>query len=178
MQGKIFVKLGPVRLPCAVVAVDHYNDLATLTVDAEVTTIPVRLSTTPPKPGDTVFVIGNPEGLEKAISQGIVSGIRKADGRELIQITASISHGSLGGPVFDGKGEVIGVTMGMLDSGQNLNFAIPVRFVSEILSNKQAATGLDSARVLARLQNAVDTLNNFGYSESPDSEYQKSPTRF
>jgi S1-C subfamily serine protease len=83
--GKIFVKLGPVRLPCTVVAVDHHNDLATLTIDAEVAAIPVKLSTTPPKPGDVVFVIGNPEGLERAISQGIVSGIRKADGRELIQ---------------------------------------------------------------------------------------------
>src|ERR1022692_3307580 len=56
--GKIFVKLGPVRLPCTVIAVDHHNDLATLTVDAEVTAIPVKLSTTSPKPGDAVFVIG------------------------------------------------------------------------------------------------------------------------
>lgn len=176
--GKIFAKLGPVRLPCTVVAVDHHNDLATLTVDAEVVAIPVKLSATPPKPGDVVFVIGNPEGLEKAISQGIVSGIRKVDGQEFIQITAAISHGSSGGPVFDGKGEVIGVTVGMLDSGQNLNFAIPVRFVSEILNNKQPATGRDSAMVLARLQNAVDTLSKFEYSTSPDSEYQKSLTAF
>jgi hypothetical protein len=176
--GKIFVKLGPVRLPCTVIAVDHHNDLATLTVDAEVATTPVKLSTTLPKPGDAVFVIGNPEGLEKAISQGIVAGIRKTDGRELIQITAAISHGSSGGPVFDGKGEVIGVTVGMLDAGQNLNFAIPVRFVSDILSNKQATTGRDSQAVLDRLQKAADQMGNLEYAESPDSEYQKSLAAF
>jgi len=48
--GKIFAKLGPVRLPCTVVAVDHHNDLATLTVDAEVVAIPVKLSATPLNP--------------------------------------------------------------------------------------------------------------------------------
>ena len=139
---------------------------------------PVKLSATPPKPGDAVFVIGNPEGLEKAISQGIVSGIRKVDDKELIQITAAISHGSSGGPVFDGRGEVIGVTVGMLDSGQNLNFAIPVRFVSEILGNKQPATGRDSEAVIGRLQKAADALDNVEYSDSPDSDYQKSLTAF
>ena len=176
--GQMFVKLGPVKLPCAVVAVDHQNDLATLRVDADISSTPLKLSTSPPKPGDVVYAIGNPEGLENAISQGIVSGIRKVEGRELIQITAPISHGSSGGPVFNAKGEVIGVTVGMLDSGQNLNFAVPARFVADLLTEKPSLAKGNPKEVVAGLQIAADKLNALEYSDSPDSEYQKSLLAF
>ena len=59
--------------------------------------------------GETVYAVGNPQGLEGTFSQGIVSGIREVGTDKILQITAPISPGSSGGPVLNSKGEVIGV---------------------------------------------------------------------
>lgn len=79
------------------------------------------------KLGESVVVIGSPKGLETTVSDGIVSSIREEG--EVLQITAPISPGSSGSPVFNSKGEVIGVATFTVKDGQNLNFAIPVKFV-------------------------------------------------
>ncbi|MDP9254354.1 MAG: serine protease [Verrucomicrobiota bacterium] len=83
----------------------------------------VTLSTGAPEVGESVTVIGNPEGLTNTLSTGIVSGIREVEGTEWIQITAPVSHGSSGSPVFDSQGRLIGLATMMLFDGQNLNFA-------------------------------------------------------
>ena len=72
--------------------------------------------------GETVFVIGNPEGLTGTVSNGIISSFRK--NRSYIQITAPISPGSSGSPVLDETGQVIGMASGGNKEGQNLNFAV------------------------------------------------------
>jgi len=84
--------------------------------------------------GDSVYAVGNPEGLEGTFSQGIVSGIRESGGDRLLQITAPISPGSSGGPVLNEKGEVIGVSVATFRDGQNLNFAVPSAQLKELLS--------------------------------------------
>ena len=78
--------------------------------------------------GEDVVAIGNPLGLELTVSNGILSGRRtvEKDGGEFLQITAPISHGSSGGPLFNMAGEVVGITSMYLEGGENLNFAIPV----------------------------------------------------
>jgi S1-C subfamily serine protease len=86
--------------------------------------------------GDPVYVVGNPEGLEGTFSQGVVSAVR---GEAYIQITAPISAGSSGGPVLNNKGEVIGVAAGTITEGQNLNFAIPVANVLNLLAHMSTA---------------------------------------
>lgn len=88
--------------------------------------------------GDTVFALGNPLGLlRNTLSQGIVSGIRPGDGYRYFQISAPISQGSSGGPIFNANGEVIGIAWATLDEGQNLNFAIPVDYARGMLSANQ-----------------------------------------
>ena len=79
--------------------------------------------------GDSVYAVGNPQGLEGTFSQGIVSSIREVGEDTLLQITAAISPGSSGGPVLNGKGEVIGVSVATFKGGQNLNFAIPSEYL-------------------------------------------------
>ena len=78
--------------------------------------------------GEDVVAIGNPLSLESTVSNGIVSGIRavEAEGGKYLQITAPISPGSSGGPLFNMAGEVIGITTMYLKGGENLNFAIPI----------------------------------------------------
>ena len=95
---------------------------------------PLALSTLQtPKIGEKCFAIGNPKGLENTLSEGIISSIR--DEGNTIQMTSEITHGSSGGPLFNKKGEVIGITSGGLGEA-NLNYAINIhvlqlqRFIS------------------------------------------------
>jgi len=87
--------------------------------------------------GESIVVVGNPEGLEKSVTNGLVSGLRTFDDQKLFQISAPISHGSSGGPVFNDRGQVIGVVVAFLKDGQNLNFAIPINRVSEMWSGRR-----------------------------------------
>lgn len=105
---------GAAHIPASVERRDAINDLAILKVSAEISATPLLISGREVVPGDNIFAIGNPEGLDKSISTGIVSAIRDFDGRKLLRISAPISHGSSGGPVLNSSGEVIGVTVATL----------------------------------------------------------------
>jgi len=89
--------------------------------------------------GDTVFAIGNPLGLERSVSQGIISSTdRNYRGLLYIQTTAPINPGNSGGPLFNLKGEVIGVTnMGYVFS-DGLGFAIPINYVKYFINHREA----------------------------------------
>ena len=85
--------------------------------------------------GNRIYAIGNPEGLEGTVSEGIISGFRKVDEDfRLMQITAPISPGSSGGPVVNQNGQVIGIASASIILGQNLNFAVPAKKLKEIIS--------------------------------------------
>jgi hypothetical protein len=87
----------------------------------------LNLSQNKPKEGESVFVIGNPKGLDFSVSNGIVSSLRNdQDLGQLIQTTAPISSGNSGSPLINMKGEVVGVISFTLIEGQNLNFAVGV----------------------------------------------------
>lgn len=83
--------------------------------------------------GAEVFAMGNPLGQTATFSDGLVSASRTVEGVSMIQISAPISSGSSGGPVMDTRGEVIGVATMVLQGGQNLNYAVPVRYVRPLL---------------------------------------------
>ncbi|MCH8822687.1 MAG: trypsin-like peptidase domain-containing protein [Planctomycetes bacterium] len=89
--------------------------------------------------GQTVFTIGNPLGLERSMSQGVVSTKQRSfDGLTYIQTDTAINPGNSGGPLFNTRGEVVGITnMGIL-FGQGLNFAIPTRYVKDFVRNREA----------------------------------------
>lgn len=122
---------------------DPYWDLAVITVGTE-SSNSLALDSTMPKVGDTVYAVGNPEGLEKTFSQGIVSSLRKLDKGELIQMTAPISAGSSGGPVLNETGDVIGIAVASLKAGQNLNFAIPSQYLDQLLKGNGKARNLSA----------------------------------
>ncbi len=92
--------------------------------------------------GDEIFAVGNPKGLEGTFSKGIISAIRKIEEDTLLQITAPISPGSSGGPVLNNEGEVIGISVATFKGGQNLNFAIPVSYLSNLLANTKSVKAL------------------------------------
>jgi S1-C subfamily serine protease len=90
--------------------------------------------------GEEVVAIGNPLGLELTVSNGILSGVRTDEkaGGKFLQVTAPISHGSSGGPLFKMTGEVIGITSMSFEGGENLNFAIPVNDAKRLLLNQSS----------------------------------------
>jgi hypothetical protein len=95
--------------------------------------------------GEVVYAVGNPQGLEGTFSQGIVSSIREVGADKVLQITAPISPGSSGGPVLNGRGEVIGVSVATFSGGQNLNFAIPSDYLRALLGKAGPAKSLAQA---------------------------------
>jgi len=89
--------------------------------------------------GDGVFAVGNPLGLERSVSQGIVSTLNRVfDGLIYLQTDAAINPGNSGGPLFNLKGEVVGVTNMKASRGDNVGFAIPIATVKEFLRNRNA----------------------------------------
>jgi S1-C subfamily serine protease len=113
--------------------VDLDNDLVALEVERAAAKPPVLGDSDQVRVGEQIVVVGNPEGLEQTVSNGLISGIREVDGRKLFQISAPISEGSSGSPVFNERGEVIGVVMASIESGQNLNFAVPINYAKPLL---------------------------------------------
>jgi S1-C subfamily serine protease len=76
--------------------------------------------------GDAVFVIGHPEGLNFSLSTGIVSRIA---GDRTLQISAPISPGNSGGPVYDSRGTLLAIVSytfnkALAPNAENLNFAV------------------------------------------------------
>ena len=90
-----------------------------------------------PDEGEPIFVIGNPLKLEGSVSDGIVSAVREVpNSYRIIQITAPISHGNSGSPVFNLKGQVLGVVTIKVTNGQNINLAIAAARVAELKAGK------------------------------------------
>ena len=87
--------------------------------------------------GENVYALGSPLGLTGTLSNGIVStASRLFENVDYIQITASISPGNSGGPLLNSYGEVIGINSMYYADGQNLNFAINIKELNKISTNR------------------------------------------
>ncbi|MBS1707032.1 MAG: serine protease [Armatimonadetes bacterium] len=101
----------------------------------------LRLKGSVPDIGSDTYVIGSPKGLEFSISQGIVNQVRTEDGLQVIQFSAPVSAGNSGSPLLDKYGEALGVVSYQLTDGQNLNFAVPSSYITQ-LDSKHAVCAL------------------------------------
>jgi serine protease Do len=119
---------------------DATVDLAILKVKTDHELVPVELGDSEAvKVGEPVIVIGNPLGLEHTLSDGLLSARRLYEGKRYIQMTAPVSPGNSGGPVFNRYGEVIGVTVAKIGyrAGENLNLAVPVDQLRPLLESPE-----------------------------------------
>jgi tetratricopeptide (TPR) repeat protein len=109
-----------------IVSLDDEGDLAVLSINLPADRArTLEIASSLPEEGEQVFVIGNPLRLEGSVSDGIVSAVREVPNLgEIIQITAPISHGNSGSPLFNMKGEVMGVITMKVTNGQNINLAL------------------------------------------------------
>lgn len=89
--------------------------------------------------GERVFAIGSPLGLERTVTEGILSTkTRQMQGALYLQTTTQINPGNSGGPLFNLRGEVVGVTNMKITFGEGLGFAIPVEQVKFFLGHRDA----------------------------------------
>ena len=165
---------GQDQLPATVVGKDRSTDLAVLKIDAHARALtPLPLGDSDGvRVGDSVYAIGNPFGLTRTLTTGVVSAVQRQifapNGVPIdsaIQTDAAINHGNSGGPLIDAAGRVIGVTS-QIQTGSDQNqgnvgigFAIPVNTVrdiaGQIIANgkaQHAFLGLSAAAVTPQLQ--------------------------
>jgi hypothetical protein len=140
-------------------AIDEIHDLVLLEVTNSKTTKLKLGNSDLLEVGENIYAVGNPQGLEGTFSEGIISSIRNFDGHSIIQITAPISPGSSGGPLLNSKGEVIGIAFASFKSGQNLNFAIPVKYLYDLLNNTKP---LQKLHAKENIKNEKSIFNMIG----------------
>lgn len=126
------------------VATSSDLDLALLKIEhdgaAEFETVPLA-SDDGLKEGETVFAIGSPLGLDRTVSEGIISvANRVINGRLYLQTTTQINPGNSGGPLFNLQGEVVGVNNMKIAAigAEGLSFSISSRLLKLFLDNRDA----------------------------------------
>jgi len=123
------------RIPAKVVGYDKAFDLALIKTEITPDYVFGGWSGQTLTPGDRIFAIGSPAGLEKTITSGIISAM----GRRLLQVGDSmqvdvpLNPGNSGGPLLDEKGDVIGIVFAGMQQFPGLNFAVPYNWVEKAL---------------------------------------------
>jgi S1-C subfamily serine protease len=162
---------GDDRVPARVVGSDPSTDLAVLEIDAQaraLTPLPLGNSDAV-RVGDSVVAIGNPFGLERTVTAGIVSALQREitapNGYtidKVIQTDAPINHGNSGGPLLNAEGAVIGVNSQIESStgGGNvgIGFAVPINTVKEVVSQILESGRVEHAYLGVRMQEIDENL--------------------
>ena len=147
----------------SLVAADPASDLALMQIPGVSGLPAMRMgSDMQMEVGDRVFVMGNPLGMGGTFTDGMVSGKRPVEGVAMLQISAPISPGSSGGPVMNERGEVIGVATMMVMGGQNLNMAVPVRYLAPMLAVRGDARPFSPAVLVANPRAGLALLGDGG----------------
>ena len=114
------------------------SDLALLLIKTDKKLPPVALGDSEKiTVGERAVSIGNPVGLEHTLTDGLISARRVIEGRKMIQMSTPVSPGNSGGPLFNSRGEVVGITTAIFMGGshlaQNLNLAMPINDLRAML---------------------------------------------
>ena len=125
-----------------IIAINKFGDMALLKIDdKEVPKFKYVLlgSADALAVGEGVFAIGSPLGLERTVTEGILSTkTRQMAGELYLQTTTQINPGNSGGPLFNMRGEVVGITNMKITFGEGLGFAIPIESVKYFLDHREA----------------------------------------
>jgi tetratricopeptide (TPR) repeat protein len=134
LQGpaSIHVRAGDKGAEATVSEPDPERDLCLLATP-DLLVRPVRIvDVNALKVGQRVYAIGTPKGLERTLSEGLISSLRPRARSFVIQTSAAMSPGSSGGGLFDDEGRLVGISSFQYARGQNLNFAVPASWIEEI----------------------------------------------
>ena len=138
----ILVKVGEKEYEAKVIGADPYMDIAVIKMKTKDKFKPVAFGdSSKARVGDWVVAIGNPFGLGGTVTSGIISARNRQIGltryEDFIQTDASINQGNSGGPLFNLKGEVIGINTAIIAPGQSgsigIGFAIPANAAANVI---------------------------------------------
>ena len=154
-EVQVRLKSGEIYDQVELIASDERRDVAALRIPATgLPVLPIGNSANVAS-GATIFVVSNAVGLPWTASSGILSATRMADdvpgagsGYKILQFTAPLSPGSSGGVLVDSEARILGIVVGSLSVGQNVNFAVPFDSIAG-LGNASGGMRFDSG---ARLQ--------------------------
>jgi len=125
-----------------IIAINKFGDMALLKIedkDAPKFKYVLLGSADALSVGEGVFAVGSPLGLERTVTEGILSTkTRQMAGELYLQTTTQINPGNSGGPLFNLRGEVVGITNMKITFGEGLGFAIPVESVKYFLDHREA----------------------------------------
>jgi S1-C subfamily serine protease len=136
--SRLYIRLGDsssARIPAKVIGWDKTLDLALIKAEIRPEYVFSLVDWVIPRVGDTVLAIGSPGGLEKTVTQGIVSalGRRFLQIGDVIQIDAAVNQGNSGGPVVDTEGRLVGIVFAGVEQFEGLNFAVPAERLAAAL---------------------------------------------
>ena len=136
--SRLYIRMGDSaspRFPARVIGWDKALDLALIKTEYKTDFVFSVVDNIIPNVGDTVLALGSPLGLDRTVTQGIVSNLsrRFLQIGDVIQIDAAVNAGNSGGPVVDTSGRLIGIVFAGLLQYQGLNFAVPARRLAEAL---------------------------------------------
>src|SRR5262249_13965808 len=118
---------------------DAVTDVALLKIKGKVDPLPaLKMGDSDAlKVGDWVVAIGNPFGLSSSVSAGIVSAkarnIQRGPYDDFLQTDAAINPGNSGGPLFNLRGEVVGINSALIGGSTGIGFAVPSNLVKALL---------------------------------------------
>ncbi|MCY1006407.1 trypsin-like peptidase domain-containing protein [Nannocystis pusilla] len=147
------------ELPAELLVADRDRDIALLRLrpadSAERFAFATRGRSHELRVGESVFAVGNPLGLEHSVAQGIVAaigrtGLLRSRQTPLLQLDAAINLGNSGGPIFNLRGQLVGITTATLERAQGIAFAIPIDHIAALLEALRAGHGARSARSAPR----------------------------
>lgn len=130
-RGQLTVKWKERELSASIEREDSKRDLCRLVVPGLDAPVATHAKLASVRIGQRVYAVGNPEGLELTLTEGLVSAIRNVGKHQLIQTSAPYTHGSSGGGLFDSEGELVAITSAGVKEGLGLNFAIPAEYIFE-----------------------------------------------
>lgn len=121
--------------------------------------------------GEWVMAIGNPFGLSQTVTVGIVSAKGRVIGSgpydDFIQTDASINPGNSGGPLFNMRGEVVGINTAIVATGQGIGFAIPINVAKEIVAQLKQRGKVTRGGIGVYVQKMTpDLAKSFGLAEN------------
>jgi len=136
--SRMYIRMGDstsARVPARVIGWDKAMDLALIKTELTPEYVYSVVDWIIPSVGETVYAIGSPVGLEKTVTQGIVSalGRRFLQIGDVIQIDAAVNAGNSGGPVVDMEGRLVGIVFAGIENYQGLNFAVPAERLAAAL---------------------------------------------
>jgi S1-C subfamily serine protease len=168
-EVQVRLKGGDVYDRVELIAADERRDVAALRIPATGLTVMPMANSSEARPGSSVYLVSNGAGLPWSASSGVLSAVRMADdvpgagsGYRLLQFTASSSPGSSGGVLVDTQARALGMVVGSITQGQNINFAVPVDSVAGLAS----ASGDTPFASGARLQLSGTKVTSAGTTPS------------